>query len=179
LPEPAPLISRLAAFVFDQVLLVPAIVLLLLWAGVDSINWESRELRTWREQLSDVAAMAGVPILALELGYFALFESSVLRGTPGKWFFGIQVGDNEGDQIGLVHTFLRAGLKLLTACFASPLFLVAAFSVRGQAPYDRLLGTTVVQRPDLDVELPPEPAKREAPPRFDGLIEEWRGPERR
>jgi uncharacterized RDD family membrane protein YckC len=178
--EPAGLLLRLSAHLVDQLLLVPAVVLMFLWAGVGDISWESRHLDTWRLQLEDIAERTWWPLVGLQVAYFAIFEASQMRGTPGKWFLGLAVGDNDGDQLGLVHTALRAAAKVSVLTLFAPIVLLAVFSARHQTVYDKLLGTVVLKRaPQPVYPVPPQeqpvPA-RPAPPLWDGLIEDWPGP---
>lgn len=69
--------------------------------------------------------------LALACGawwlYFALFESSSLRASPGKLLFGLQVVDECGNRIGLVRAGVRVlGMLLCLGSAVSGLALVYA-----------------------------------------------------
>ncbi len=166
-PEPGSLPLRLAAHIIDNIMLVPAIVLLSLWVGAGDVHWGTRNSELLVEELRALGERLFWPVLALQFAYFALFEASAMRGTPGKWFLGLAVGDNDGDQLGLIHTALRAALKLAMVTVFAPVVLLAFFSRRNQALYDKLAGTLVIKRDTASVNLsdsaPPEQRAAPAP----------------
>ena len=79
--------------------------------------------------------------------YYAVFESSEFRGTPGKLIMGIQVVNNSGQGISLGQAYLRWFCILfnyLTLYFG---YLVAAVTRRKVALHDVLAKTFVIQTP--------------------------------
>lgn len=88
-------------------------------------------------------------ILALTLGfvgawlYFACFESSPLRATPGKLWTGIQVTDLDGQRITFGRASARFAIKLATLGTGA---LAVLFSEKKQALYDMLASTIVLRR---------------------------------
>lgn len=86
-----------------------------------------------------------VPLIALiAILYFALFESSSRRATPGKMIAGIQVTDLSGNRISFVRALGRYFAKILSALILCIGFLMAAFTQRKQALHDMVAGTVVI-----------------------------------
>ncbi|MCG8697474.1 MAG: RDD family protein [Bacteroidales bacterium] len=52
--------------------------------------------------------------IILKILYKSILESSKLMATLGKWFFGIQVTDKQGDRISFLQALVRNILKDLT-----------------------------------------------------------------
>ena len=82
--------------------------------------------------------------------YFAAFESSSWQGTPGKHVLGLIVVDGKGLRIGIVRALLRYLGKYLSWIILCIGFMMAGWTARKQALHDLLVGTCVVQRPDME-----------------------------
>ena len=91
---------------------------------------------------------------ALAWAYFALFESSPMQGTVGKYALGIYVTDRHGDPIGFWRATARYWLKLLSSLSLMVGWILAAFTPRKQALHDLLAGTLVLSRADQVVTPP-------------------------
>jgi uncharacterized RDD family membrane protein YckC len=152
---PGNLPLRLAAHVLDNIFLVPAVVLVALWAGAGDVDWNTRNSEVLRDDLEAFFAKMLWPMLGLQLAYFSIFEASAMQATPGKWFLGLAVGDNDGDQLGLIHTTLRTALKMALVALFVPVVLLAFFTQRSQTLYDKLTGTMVVRRHEPGI-VPPQ-----------------------
>ena len=83
---------------------------------------------------------------ALSWAYFALFESSPMQGTVGKYAVGIYVTDRYGDPINFWRASARYWLKVLSNLTLGVGWLLAAFTPRKQALHDLFAGTLVVSR---------------------------------
>lgn len=83
---------------------------------------------------------------ALSWAYFALFESSPMQGTVGKYAVGIYVTDRYGDPISFWRASARYWLKVLSNLTLGVGWLMAAFTPRKQALHDLFAGTLVVSR---------------------------------
>lgn len=96
----------------------------------------------------DVRALANVlPVSsAIAWAYFALFESSPLRATVGKYALGLYVSDVRGDPIGFGRATARYWLKLLSNLTLLVGWIMAGFTPRKQALHDILAGTLVLRR---------------------------------
>ncbi len=120
----------------------------------------------WSGQAIGFLAMT-LPVLL----YFALFERSRWRASPGKRLLGLKVGCESGERLPFARALLRNAIKLapwelghtaahqsffaregspalwiwLTAAGAmiGPLWWIAAIHASGRAPYDRLAGARV------------------------------------
>jgi len=91
---------------------------------------------------------------ALAWAYFALFESSPMQGTVGKYALGIYVTDVHGDPIGFWRATARYWLKPLSSASLMAGWIMAAFTRRKQALHDLLAGTIVLSRADRMVPRP-------------------------
>jgi uncharacterized RDD family membrane protein YckC len=94
----------------------------------------------------------GDPRLGLLLGTFILlyrvsFEASAMRGTPGKYFVGLQVVTNSGDRLRPFHALWRNLVRyiLLSITFFLEVFTMI-FPGRKRTVHDMLSGTIVIKR---------------------------------
>jgi uncharacterized RDD family membrane protein YckC len=78
------------------------------------------------------------------LFYGPVFESSVLRATPGKYWMGIQVVDIQGRRISFASALIRNLIKVFSSAILFIGYIVALFSNRKQALHDMLADTVVV-----------------------------------
>ena len=78
--------------------------------------------------------------------YFALFESSKLRATPGKLLLGLAVTDLAGEQISFIKATIRFFAKGLSTLLLFAGYVLAAFTPRNQALHDFLAKTLVIRR---------------------------------
>ena len=99
---------------------------------------------------------------ALGWAYYAILESSPVRGTLGKLALGLYVADVHGDPIGFWRAVLRNALKYLSSLLLFSGWLMAAFTPRKQALHDLLAGTLVLRKAHYLVigpEAPIEPGE--------------------
>ena len=103
------------------------------------------------EELSD-RLTARDPRLGVLFGTFILlyrvsFEASAMRGTPGKYFVGLQVVTNSGGRISPFHALWRNIVRylLLSVTFFLEVFTMI-FPGRKRTVHDMLSGTMVVKR---------------------------------
>jgi uncharacterized RDD family membrane protein YckC len=85
-------------------------------------------------------------LVALAWAYFALFESSPMQGTVGKYALGIYVTDRHGDPIGFWRATARYWLKPFSTLTLMLGWIMVAFTPRKQALHDLLAGTLVFSR---------------------------------
>jgi uncharacterized RDD family membrane protein YckC len=88
---------------------------------------------------------------AMSWAYFALFESSPMRATVGKYALGLYVADKHGDPITFRRATARYWLKILSTLTLMVGWLLAAFTPRKQALHDLLAGTLVLRTADVVV----------------------------
>lgn len=84
--------------------------------------------------------------VAIAWAYFALFESSPMQGTVGKYALGIYVTDGHGDPIGFWRATARYWLKPFSTLTLMVGWIMAAFTPRKQALHDLIAGTLVFSR---------------------------------
>jgi uncharacterized RDD family membrane protein YckC len=128
---------RLAAYLIDGLLL--AAVQGVLAAGV--FMMAPRDLHA-------VANLAPVSA-AMAWAYFALFESSPMRATVGKYALGLYVSDKHGDPITFRRATARYFLKILSTLTLMVGWFMAAITPRKQALHDVLAGTLVLRNADV------------------------------
>jgi uncharacterized RDD family membrane protein YckC len=99
----------------------------------------------------DLRAVANlIPVsAAMSWAYFALFESSPMRATVGKYALGLYVSDVHGDPITFRRATARYWLKLLSSLSLMVGWFLAAFTPRKQALHDLLAGTLVLRKADV------------------------------
>ena len=84
--------------------------------------------------------------LALGWVYFAGYEASAKRATPGKSFVGLFVTDAQGRRATFARTSLRYAAKLASAVPLLAGFALAGFGRRKRALHDLVAGTLVLKR---------------------------------
>lgn len=104
----------------------------------------------------DLRAVANLaPVAAaMSWAYFALFESSPMRATVGKYALGLYVSDTHRDPITFRRATARYWLKVFSSLTLMVGWLMAAFTPRKQALHDLLAGTLVLRNADLPVPAP-------------------------
>ena len=127
---------RFAAYLLDFLLL--GAVQSVLGVGVFMMT---NDLQT----LANLSPVSG----AISWAYFALFESSPMRGTVGKYTLGLFVADKHGDPITFRRASARYWLKILSSLTLMVGWLMAAFTPRKQALHDILAGTLVLRHAEV------------------------------
>jgi uncharacterized RDD family membrane protein YckC len=77
--------------------------------------------------------------------YFALFESSAMRATPGKAACGLIVVGIDGSRISFGRATGRYFAKIISALILMIGFLMAGWTRRKQALHDMIAGTLVLK----------------------------------
>jgi serine/threonine protein kinase len=139
LPPPVPTISyasfgaRLTALIVDQCLILGLGLLAL--ALVMSQNAEDTFKDAWY-----------LLYYAFSWIYFAGFESSVRRGTPGKRLLGLRVTDLNGQRIGFGRATGRYFGKLISSVILYIGFLMMLGDSRKQTLHDKMAGCLVLKQ---------------------------------
>lgn len=92
------------------------------------------------------------PVIFLSfLVYFPVFESSRLKGTPGKLLMSTIITNEDGTALSYKQAFLRQLLRFLTGltCFLG--YLLYFFTDRKQTLHDYLIRSVVIE-----AEIPPD-----------------------
>jgi uncharacterized RDD family membrane protein YckC len=101
------------------------------------------------EKLGTIIAAAiwlALATFLVQLFYYALFESSRLRATPGKMALGIVVTDREGRQVSFARALGRNLGKILSGLILSIGYIMAGLTARKQALHDMMADCLVVMR---------------------------------
>lgn len=78
--------------------------------------------------------------------YYAAFEASGYRATPGKMAFGIEVTDLEGHPVGFETATGRHFGKVLSGLILMVGYMMAGFTEKKQALHDIMAGTLITKR---------------------------------
>jgi uncharacterized RDD family membrane protein YckC len=100
-----------------------------------------------------IAAVSGEPVAGpsrpmaflAQWGYYAGFESSSWRATPGKRICSLIVVDTDGRQLSLGRASVRYAAELLSGLLLCIGYVMAAFTARKQALHDLVAGTVVLR----------------------------------
>lgn len=136
---------RFAAFIVDAIVLTVGIMLCLAAiyaaAAANGTSVDAAE-RFYKEHEQSVSLVAS----CLACLYYALMESSSLRGTLGKRALGIMVTDMSGERIGFLRALGRHLAKFISALPLCIGYLLAGLTQKKQALHDMLAGCLVVKR---------------------------------
>ena len=92
-----------------------------------------------------VAGPSRVVAFLAQWAYYAGFESSSWRATPGKRICSLIVVDIEGRQLSLGRASLRYAAELLSGLLLCLGYVMAAFTARKQALHDLVARTLVLR----------------------------------
>lgn len=81
--------------------------------------------------------------LGVQVGYYAVMESSARQATLGKMAVGIKVGDENGQRISALNAVGRYLSKIISTLILLIGFIMAAFDARKQALHDKIASTVV------------------------------------
>jgi uncharacterized RDD family membrane protein YckC len=101
------------------------------------------------EKLGAIIAAAvwiGLATFVVQVLYYALFESSRLRATPGKMALGIVVTDLSGKQVSFARALGRNLGKVISGLIFSIGYIMAGLTARKQALHDMMADCLVVMR---------------------------------
>jgi uncharacterized RDD family membrane protein YckC len=104
--------------------------------------------------LSAIAAVTGEAVqgprqwvaLLAQWAYYAGFEASAWRATPGKRWCGLLVVDLDGRQLTLPRATVRFAGEMLSGFLLGIGYWMAAFTPRKQGLHDLIAGTVVLRR---------------------------------
>lgn len=154
-PAPAPLSygdpgRRVAAFIVDLLIVLAPIVALTIVYGI--LSPESVEAETitnydieYSEDYSGLIVFISTLSLLGPWFYFAGFESSRRRATPGKMLMRLAVSNEDGEPVGFGRATARYFSKYISASIMFVGFLMAFWSDRRQALHDVFARTLVLK----------------------------------
>jgi uncharacterized RDD family membrane protein YckC len=85
-------------------------------------------------------------IMAVNMLYWSLFESSPAQATPGKLVLGIKVTDTEGNRVSFGRAVGRYFGKILSGMILGIGYLMIAFTEKKQGLHDIVAGTLVIKK---------------------------------
>lgn len=167
-PEPLPpaagLIPRLAAYLFDWLLLQMVLVPLVLLPWSERIAALGEKVQAQMALMSTMPADADpTPLMLLTLQMFGVLAAAYLPislvyfvgcnarfgGTPGKFIVGLRVVDEAGNPIGFRQAFRRYSAEGICALTLGLGYVMIAFSPTHQGLHDVMAKTRVVfHRPE-------------------------------
>lgn len=129
------LLLRGLAFSIDLVLLATACFFIFV-AGYDNLGEYAFDamIDTWTWL---------IPLLLFSL-YFAIFEGSPLRASPGKLCVRVRVVGLDGMRLGVFRALGRQLVKLLSILFVGAGIVVGMFSPQRRTWHDRISGSVVI-----------------------------------
>lgn len=119
--------KRVVALLVDSVIVIILLIPIALFSLVDSLVW-----------------VYYVGSISLNWLYFAFFESSGWRATPGKKLLQINVVNLNGDRITFARATGRYFAKFFSAIILGVGYLMAAFTGKKQALHDIIADTLVI-----------------------------------
>ena len=131
-------LRRGAAFFIDALImslvLVPLVLLLL------DIDFDNFDPQDYAQQQLRIQAISGL----LYYLYFALWESSKYRATPGKMALGVKVCDADGAQLNFWQALGRNICKMLSAGILFIGFLMPLWTKKRQTLHDIITSCIVL-----------------------------------
>jgi uncharacterized RDD family membrane protein YckC len=85
-------------------------------------------------------------MLAADVLYYGLFESSSVQATPGKMVLGIKVTDMNGARVSFPRAVGRYFGKIISGLILGIGYLMIAFTEKKQGLHDIMAGTLVVTK---------------------------------
>lgn len=140
-------LRRLAALFIDSLLLGVVNQILQSVTGIGTRMQE--HILDDPEDMSGLISIAG-PIwavgFAIQLVYFAYFESSEKQATFGKMALGLVVTDENGDRITFGKAAVRYVAKIVSGLILLIGYLMQPFTAKKQALHDMIAGTLVFKK---------------------------------
>lgn len=127
---------RVAAYIIDGLVLMPAVLILY---GITLASTISGE-----EGFSASVILYEIFAIALVWLYHALMESSSYQATVGKMAIGIIVTDLNGDRVSFGKASGRYFGMMISGLIMGIGFLMAGFTARKQALHDMMAGCLVI-----------------------------------
>ena len=141
---------RFLAVIIDGIVLnIAQWILIMPFLGIMGISMYSMNQGNMDEESALLMLMSMVPMLlisaALSWLYYALMESSKLRGTLGKMALNIRVTDMNGNRISFGRATGRYFGKILSSMIFMIGYIMAGFTEKKQALHDMIAGCLVVK----------------------------------
>lgn len=141
---------RFLAFWIDRIILSGIIYLICITINIPSneayIYSGINPYQIYGNASNTNAQYVWIFVILLPWLYYAVFESSILKATPGKIVLGMKVTDINEKGISFGTASIRYFGKFLSAAIFGIGFIMAAFTQKKQALHDTLAKTVVVNK---------------------------------
>ncbi len=139
----------LAAIIDGIVLNIAQWILIMPFLGIMGITMYGMNQGDMDEESAILMIMSMIPMISISAAlswlYYALMESSKLRGTLGKMALNIRVTDMDGDRISFARATGRYFGKILSSFIFLIGYIMAGFTEKKQALHDMLAGCLVIK----------------------------------
>ena len=139
----------LAAIIDGIVLNIAQWILIMPFLGIMGITMYGMNQGDMDEESAILMIMSMIPMISISAAlswlYYALMESSKLRGTLGKMALNIRVTDMDGGQISFARATGRYFGKILSSFIFLIGYIMAGFTEKKQALHDMLAGCLVIK----------------------------------
>ncbi len=139
----------LAAIIDGIVLNIAQWILIMPFLGIMGITMYGMNQGDMDEESAMLMIMSMIPMISISAAlswlYYALMESSKLRGTLGKMALNIRVTDMDGGQISFGRATGRYFGKILSSFIFLIGYIMAGFTEKKQALHDMLAGCLVIK----------------------------------
>ncbi len=141
---------RFLAVIIDGIVLnIAQWILIMPFLGIMGITMYGMNQGDMDEESAILMLMSMIPIFSISAAlswlYYALMESSKLRGTLGKMALNIRVTDMDGGQISFARATGRYFGKILSSFIFLIGYIMAGFTEKKQALHDMLAGCLVIK----------------------------------
>jgi uncharacterized RDD family membrane protein YckC len=147
---------RFVAYMIDGVIISIIFIVLAFGAGVAFFAGTlSSGSNVWMAEIADPEKMTSLSLWLwmlstfINIFYFTYFYGSTGR-TPGKMLLGLQVVSIEGGPVSYGTAFLRSASYLVSSLFFCLGFLWIGFDARKQGWHDKIAGTVVIMKGNMD-----------------------------
>lgn len=134
---------RLVAYLIDVIPLTILMVIAIKF-GYDYLETDGSDAAQF---LKGNKGLVRSSTMFLYLGYCAVFETSPMEATPGKWLMGLRVTDLEGNRLTAAQSSTRNSAKLLGFITLGYGFICMLWSENHETLHDKMSSTVVVLRP--------------------------------
>lgn len=144
---------RFLAYLVDRIVLFFCyLIFIFIWAGFEMVLITLGVDQPLRE---GILGILGVPIyLIIPWLYYAILESSKIRGTVGKMALELEVVDENNNTISFWRATGRYFSKFISALVLLLGFVLAGFTEKKQALHDLIANTYVIKKRKI-IENPP------------------------
>ena len=141
---------RFLAVIIDGIVLnIAQWILIMPFLGIMGITMYGMNQGNMDEESAILMIMSMIPIISISAAvswlYYALMESSKLRGTLGKMALNIRVTDMDGERISFGRATGRYFGKIISGMIMMIGYIMAGFTDKKQSLHDMMAGCLVIK----------------------------------